>query len=518
MPRESINHYSSKINSMELLLDVMVQDTDKPYNDYALGLNGSAPLGGVDEESFWKWREQLRMDSGAYEPLALPVRQAIHNNDIGVPYLHFLHVAQGGTEQAMVAFTENEDKGKRDLQLRVGLGRYLRRLNPDIDNEAIKHITNVFNYHHGKEQEVKFSEAEEDFIRVIDKGCTESCMQGMSYKGHVHPAAAYAYGDIQIAWLEDADGNISARTLVNNRKCSRIYGDKDKLEPALALLGIEPEVGALTGCRLRKIENRNGSGYIMPYVDRGIGSSGGALHADEAADYWELCVRGGDIDTTDGNTYDGVTQGDQGEQCCNCGDYADEDNMTYVEDNGMVCQACLDGYYRYAVVDLRGNEEYVHVDSVTYVECNDTCYLDSLDLSEFDLTYAESRNEWINIDDSVADIDGNTQHSEDVCKVGENSNGGIYILDGELGDYKGSLYLVDGDWVHEDSDEYAAVCELLRSMYICLKDIYTAYKEFVKAGNWSRNFATGLPHNSLMCGLLAKMMREEEQQAQRLAA
>ena len=250
-----------------------------------------------------------------------------------------------------------------------------------------------------------------------------------------------------------------------------------------------------------------------------------------------LCYRGGAIDTADGNTYDGVTQGDRGEQCGDCGSYEDEDDMTYIEDNGMVCPSCLDRNYRYAVVDHRGNENYVHVDSVIYAECNDTAYLNSLDLGKFDLTYAEGRYEWINIGDSVVDVDGNTQHSEDVCKVGEDSNGGIYILDGELGNYKDSLYRVDGDWVHEDSDEYkdalskaeeAGDCdesdEEVRlahypsSMGVQLDKLYTAYKEFVKAGSGYRYFATDLPHNGLMCNLLAKMMREEDQQVQRLAA
>jgi hypothetical protein len=89
------------------------------------------------------------------------------------------------------------------------------------------------------------------------------------YLGDEHPVSVYAAGDLHLAYLEQQDGEITARALVwpERRKVGRTYGDTTTLLTKLLELGYEkPEnYDAIKGARLLKIPYRQG--YIMPFLD-----------------------------------------------------------------------------------------------------------------------------------------------------------------------------------------------------------------------------------------------------------
>lgn len=432
--------------------------------------SGTALYGPLTEETVHKWRDAVRFNTKYYvQPYHNP---ATRFTALAYPDT-FLHVAKKARpdEQPMVAFYADETKAKADVTTRMKLGKYLAKYHPEVDNEEVKQMVAKFEYDFGVAPTVHLSDKEEDFIKAIYEGPSESCMSrafGFEPAGHKHPAAIYASGDMQIAWIEDGV-KVTARTIVNKstKNYSRIYGDGVKMKPLIDAMGYTQAVGALVGCRIKKIENQNGDGDLVAYVDAGIGSGGGHLFADDITDddaHWMLNDRSNGISTYAGYESRGVTRAGREVygSCDCCGDGIEcEDDAYYIEYEGRtVCRGCVEADYSWAGTCVRNGRITAH----EYLSNDDCSYVESL--GEYvhhdcmgDLNLVVVDGEWVSIDDTVQDVDGETCLADDCTACGENADGTMYVQDYYLrtsSSTQKSVYQNDaGDYFHEDSDEIA---------------------------------------------------------------
>ena len=420
-------------------------------------------FGTIDNESFWQHREHYRnsvVTDGRKKAFGLagfiflqgifssedPMSEREKYHRIWKP-LHIHHATKAGK----VAFTENPDKGKRDIQLATTIGRLAKRLLPDLTDEQVKELSAAYALEFS-EVEVVYGETEEDFIDGIKNGPTESCMATVLPKGHVHPAAAYASGDMMIATIRPGGERITARTIINKqtKEFSRIYGDIPRIKGRLEAAGFTQKVGALIGCRLLRIENTTDcGGWIVPYVDAGVGPGGGSLKfdPDTDGDYF-LLTDGYGVDTHVGYGNRGVANtlccvdddddeddGDDSVRCSHCGEYFSADETQYVDsEDGHVCDSCLSDEFSFAVVALSASgryvKEYIRNRDCTWVDClNEYVHEDML--GELNLVLDEGSGEYINSEDAVICVRlGETYHRDDCIPVGTDDEGSaLYLYD-----------------------------------------------------------------------------------------
>lgn len=389
------------------------------------------------------------------------------------PYrvLHYLH---GSTKiEGNVAYAESVEKAQADRYITTKPGRYLAKFFGDVLSEreikewADKQVAA------SKPAVVRWADTEEDMIRAINKGPSDSCMSagfrsgrgdGESwFNGHVHPAAIYATPDITIAYLEDHDGKIVARAICNKntQKVARCYGDARRLVPALEALGWEQRAGALEGCRVRKIVNRKGSrygdtSYIMAYVDAGIGSGGGSLGYKDAGDgeHWVLTESHRDGNTYEGFDHDGVTSNEAECTCEMCGEGMDEDDSYHIESTEQtVCEHCRDRNFVYAMgrryEDWHPTDDCIEVDGSWYV---------SEYASNHDIGECEVRNEWYHMDDLVFTSHGMVHNEEAVSLDVADDDGHEYATP----DYTETTH--DGRVIHSSN---AMKIEIGGVVYVC---------------------------------------------------
>lgn len=435
---EKIEILSRKIDSEEMLLDCLSE----------CGIARDL-LGG----SWWSARDNGRVNLGYFSRISLPESCTVFPQD------KYLHVSKCGTK---VAFVENEDKQKRDIWTVMGYGRYLTKYHPELDNEQVKEAVNTFNYDHGTSPEVFFGETQDEFIRAINEGPSESCMQGLEYAGHVHPAAVYAAGDIKVAWLE-RDGRITARTLINKqtKAFSRVYGDEAKLRPLIEAAGYKSKVGALAGCRLLMIDNEHGSGYIMPYVDAGTGSGGGSLNFEEVNGFFVLNDDGEGESTSVGNDNDGVTESQESKYSCDdCGCYLDEDGGNCTYHGTIVCDRCLERNYNHALVG-RGEHQWVRNNDCVWVEYMEEHVHEDY-LGNLDVTMDVFSGEYIYQDDAVETVKCVWTYRGDCVECGTDANGNTLWLhkDEKSAARPGELFAdADGEIFWHESSEVRAWVE-----------------------------------------------------------
>lgn len=271
----------------------------------------------------WIAREQARFAAGTYTPLPW-INEPWHK-----PLL-FGHPSID--KPAMLSYTPSADYGRADRQLRVRPGRFLEKIEcPDV-----QHWCSVYSAAF-EENELKFAETADDIEAVYTNG-PSSCMShpARTYDGHIHPVRVYAAGDITLAYIGSPEpGEVTARALVWRKKMvhNTIYGDAGRLLPLLAKAGFSP--GNFSGARLLKIENMNGDGWIMPYLDgdSGLNYCGDHFEIMWGGDYW--------ADTTNGLIEDHC------DRCCSCERDVDADDATCDDDGDYWCDQCWNEQHFY---------------------------------------------------------------------------------------------------------------------------------------------------------------------------
>lgn len=348
-------------------------------------------LGMVDENSFWKWREYMRMTGccpaeDEYSTIELPllgqllspledsaynkIRRLDLRLEDYVPFGLFPHASKDN--DGMVAYTPDEKYGKQDRQVKMRIGKFLTKyLGDKLTPNQIKDVSNQFQARYGK-LELHWAEGEEiaDIYNYEHVGFS-SCMAGPNhvFDSQVHPAAVYDSPDIALAWFGNKNEcKLKARALINkkNKQYSVVYGN-EQLEMMLRDLGYES--GDLHGCKIRRIPYYNDNKFVMPYID------GDSCYVGEYDEDWFIISDSEDFpaDSTDGIIYCAPLM-----ECDCCGDRYLEEDMEESHEGGLVCEDCLSYYYVEAIVSSYGSYGYVHEDDVTFSDILDQHILNDL--------------------------------------------------------------------------------------------------------------------------------------------
>jgi len=258
-------------------------------------------------------REFLRLYMGTYEPIVFNAIPERFCKDEQV-----LHMSMQNPK--LIAYTENTAKGKKDIQIRSKVGKYIKKYFPDESASKIGYITDRFNlFQLGEEiskesqnYKLKFAKTadEIEWIYSLDinlsayedgYGSERSCMQydAEEYYCEVHPCRVYG-GDprIAVAYLEDKYGNVVARSIVNLEKKEfvRTYflpDYSDIFEKILYSNGFSYNSKCLEGTYLSLIwiDYYKKDGFIAPYLDGGFVQA--KVNMEEGR--LELCEYGGDV-------------------------------------------------------------------------------------------------------------------------------------------------------------------------------------------------------------------------------
>lgn len=288
-----------------------------PHSD----THGAPPEGGASASdphpvnATWESREQGRLLSGYYKPVPWADKLA------PIPG-HYVHLS---TEQpGLVAYTQDANRGARDVQTVIKPGRYLTRFYPELKSHEIRDLQSAIH----RPAQLQFAASADEIERVYLDGPT-SCMSrsASSYDGHCHPVRVYGDSDLQLAYVVNDEGKPTARALVWPAKKlrSRIYGDQPLLAQLLEDAGYE--AGELAGARIRRIDD--GPAVIMPYID-------GSQCFDVIDANW-LVIGGPYLaDATTGRAFLEETA-----TCPHCDECVREGDMSEV-DGEYWCDACCD--------------------------------------------------------------------------------------------------------------------------------------------------------------------------------
>jgi len=301
--------------------------------DYKVDL---APETGIQTVMDWRMREQWRFDNGDYA--AVP--------DLGLglefPADHYLHLSVTKTETDYVAYTPSEEYGKRDRQVRIKIGKYLKKTFPHLTDSDVQRarerMLSTLERANAK-PELKFASDRQTISDIFETemyarySYSTSCMFNKFTHRTVRPYHVYADSpDVAVAYVVDK-GEIVARSVVStkDRAWIRAYsvrsGDAtlcDMLINMLADAGYSPE-GSLEGNRLTNLGEN-----CVPYLDGGDHG----IRESRCGKWWIVCEDGeGEYIA---NQTDGTAEGTE-PRCERCGHDEDDCQCTY-------CSCCEESY------------------------------------------------------------------------------------------------------------------------------------------------------------------------------
>ena len=340
--------------------------------------------------------------------------------------LEWPHVSQG--DKSKIAYTQNEDKGRRDIQTVTSVGKYLNR-HFALPDHVIRDLVSRY----GTASQFKFVHTTAEMIYHLHRG-PQSCMvwgedRGVLCRDGVtrHPYEAYnpKYGWHMAVRIE-GDNTMGRALCMHNKDTGDKYYVRTYLRPSndssysqadagmenwLQEQGYGKEASWLDGERLSLYETRDH--FLSPYLDGSdkkvrIDYAGNEsfLVVDEEGDY--ICDQTGGAPTEyDDNTF----------ECADCGDDTDEDDGYWVGcfEDSRVCVSCQENNYRYAY-SRGGDQYYIHEDNVVYVE-SQSDYYDEDYLSVNEIVALEN-GEYEHIENAI-EIDGEWYHIDDerICRT-----------------------------------------------------------------------------------------------------
>ena len=372
-------------------------------------------------------------------------------------FLEWPHVSQG--DKSKIAFTQNEDKGRRDIQTVTSVGKYLNRhfALPD-------HIIRDLVARHGVASEFKFVHTTAEMIYHLHRG-PGSCMVWSDDRGvrctdgvTRHPYEAYnpKYGWHMAVRIEgddtvgralcmtQSDGHkYFVRTYAKSREGSYSQADNG-MENWLSEQGYSKHTSWDDGEKLAYYETFDD--FLAPYLDgsdKCVSVEDNCLVIDDQGEY--ACDQtGGAPSSVNHDTF----------ECAQCGDDTDDDDGYWVGrgEDERVCQHCLDNDYVYAY-GRRGNQYYILTDDAVYVESQsewyDPDYLSDNEIIEL------NNGEYVPLDDAI-EIDGDWYHIDDdrVCRTEDTDE---YLLCDEgcwQCEESGNWYSDSIDYVEVDGNKY----------------------------------------------------------------
>lgn len=298
----------------------------------SLCITREAETAGDDD---WRAREAARFASGRYKPLPWAT-----DENARMPEHHFAHVSENDIRK--VAFTENEEKGRRDRQKVMNARDYLARFT-GLSYEMQEYYSAIML---GLNCNLQFAstpdEIEAAYVKMSrqDDGGVSSCMtyQPSHFDSECHPVRVYGAGDLALAYLENENGDINARALVwpERKVCGRTYGyEAASLRAALRVQGYSNfDHDALTGARLLNIPQRGRTDcVVMPYID---GTHTFNRHSD--GEHFVIAEDGFCAGNTNGLAYIYAQA-----ECEHCNETFNADDATDVGGETW-CPSCVDNY------------------------------------------------------------------------------------------------------------------------------------------------------------------------------
>ncbi len=347
----------------------------------------------IEASATWRERELKRFLDGTYQPVPWADEEDWLNSRWTV--MHFAHLST--KDPTKIAYTPDEDAGRRDRQVTMSASRYLARFYGDGCNQAVlERWMAELRRHLGITPELGIT-TDPDMIEEVYLNGPNSCMSHRVnwYLSSEHPVRAYGHSpDLALAYIkniggpsrpdveEDDDGDCnsgeySARAIVWPAKkwYGRIYGHAAELKSLLEAQGYTYKA-IHHGARLVAIEDDNEDGYLCPYLD-----NANAVRFDESHDESDYLVID-DCGDMDCHETGGIARRSRTSWVCECCEegFTDDDAAHDVDDGSLQwCENCLD---RHAY--------YCHSDN-QYYSCND-------DLVQIDR--GPERGDWYHSDDA----------------------------------------------------------------------------------------------------------------------
>lgn len=220
----------------------------------------------------WRDRERKRFEDGTYVcPEWLMPHSLID---------HFLHLSTDKSN--LLAYTQNDEKGKADVQSRVSFKGYFEKHHKKMATTTYITLEKLYSDLIGSKDAIKFATTPEAIVEVYtnfdhnSNGVAGSCMRGNGWNGlPFHPTYVYGAGDLAVAYLVNDHGQTTHRALCwpEKKLHSRVYGTSllnDKLRAAgySRCRYYGSEYTRMSGARLLAVPiEGNPNVYLMPYID-----------------------------------------------------------------------------------------------------------------------------------------------------------------------------------------------------------------------------------------------------------
>jgi len=325
----------------------------------------------IPDTALWVVRENLRFLFSEYKrPLFMEQLYKLRVYTKQDLWWHFPHVSVN--DPAMIAYTQTREKGQRDIQTPMKVGRYLQQFYGDVLTEAqIRAMANGV-----KNQSLHWATTASEMEDIYVNSGIHSCMaESFRSMDDLHPVHVYDFeGQFKLSYLRDGlTNNIIARGLVHEPTKSwvRVFGNEgDALREALAELGYFRADG-YHDAYIAYLTTYDGK-IVMPYID-------GDCHEVTESRLngrrcWRIVSSG---DHVARNTHGYLKLGGV---CGSCGEETDQDeeDMIYSDHHDMHIGRCCESSYRYA--QTRNGGDYVHEDDCVYCESDgeyyESCYAD----------------------------------------------------------------------------------------------------------------------------------------------
>lgn len=228
----------------------------------------------IPHRLWWMHRELLRQALGIYSTRTAALAFIAQYPQFGI---YMPHISREDPDK--IAYTPTPADGVADRQVRITLGRFLRKFDPLLPDDV---IANIEAWHRSElNPEVELINAMEnpkEFVKAYRS--INSCMSkekaAYGETGGKHPVEVYCAPGFHLAVLKNESGGYSARCLVwinpsdpQDKRAVRVYGDIT-LHTWLKRNGFAFK--AFTGAFLHTDVLKKGSGtseILMAYVDSG---------------------------------------------------------------------------------------------------------------------------------------------------------------------------------------------------------------------------------------------------------
>lgn len=289
---ESTGPFAAKITSQEAFAEACLK----------VGVTGSLRLGLVypktndvisfayqSQDYWWLVREQIREETGVYEPPSDVLRWL---RSSGLAGQYFPHVSRD-SDPSMVAYTPDSVYGKADRQVKTSIGKFLRKFCLMLSDKTIAELE----ARHRAEVDPTFLVARTiDEIEYIynnmagDSGCMRYDRSKFGHETY-HPSAVYASPGLAVAYVKGTDDRVMARSVIydnpddaSDKRYVRLYGAAH-LATKLERSGYRQ--AGLAGVKLTKLtdaayrDDEKHLRFVLPYIDRPGGGRGSQEHDPE---------------------------------------------------------------------------------------------------------------------------------------------------------------------------------------------------------------------------------------------